>query len=1586
MGSLEVRVQARRPLRRRRFSSLPAASRTLATRAARWCVLVSILLLSAMPAGCAGDPPGSADGERDLPATGEAPAALGGTCVTVRRGQAGDVADAFLSGDSPGWAAGGEASMYTGLSGGGNENRGLVRFDLSLLPPGATVTSATGSLHVGWTATDGLIEAHRVLSPWDEATVRESTFGQAENFDPAIADTFSTGSGGPKTFDLTALAAGWVDGTIPNHGIVLTEALVAGHLIWTSEAGAVANRPGLLICYETCEPDCGPDLCAGVTCTAEDACHNVGVCDPATGLCTSPDAANGTPCDDGDACTQTDTCQAGACAGANPVACAASDPCHVAGTCDPATGLCTDPPATDGTACNDGNVCTTNDQCQAGACAGAGPATCDCVEIRRGGPGDIHDAWLSGDFPTWATGSEPGLSTGLSGGGNLHRSLLAADLAGTLPPGSVVTAATLTVVASYNESFTNVAVHRVTQPWSEATVTGASFGPDGIDPVPAATSPAGGAGPKQVDLTPLVAGWYDGSIPNHGVMLREPAPGAHLFWSSEAGAASRPSLTVCYSDACAAVVCTAPDPCQVPGVCDPATGACSAPTLAPNGTACDDADACTQTDTCQAGACAGSNPVVCADADQCQGAGTCDPATGLCSNPPVADGTPCNDGLGCAVLDTCQAGLCSPGVPVICDDGDACTADWCSDATGCNHIPLGTVVASVTPESGTTGVPLTLHGCGFGLVPGQVLVGGVETVIESWSEDTIVVTVLEGFAPGNYPVEVLPAAGGSATGSYTIVPWIKGKSQIQVPPGHPVTLAGDGFSDVLSVTVGGVPASWAGASWPSDLIFLLVPPGLAGGYHGIVVHTASGSSNSAGLFVRGSGHWIQDQLPTGRTNHSMVWTGSEVLTWGGPGLDRTGQRYSLRDTWMPMSQVGAPAGGYGHSGVWSGSHLLVWGGQGYAWGTNEGGRYDPVTDTWSPMSLAGAPSPRMLHTAVWTGTEMIVWGGQVQGGVTATGARYNPLTDVWTPVSTAGAPAARGRHTAVWTGTEMIVWGGLGSTWDYLSTGGRYNPATDTWVPLGGTPPEGREAHTAVWTGTEMVVWGGLLPNGFTATGARYHPATDTWTPTSTAGAPAARIRHAAAWTGRAMMIWGGSEVGGGTTGSGALYDPVTDTWQSTTHTNAPVSRVDVKMVWTGAEAIVWGGREGSSRPTRGGRYRPDLDLWVPIGMPSVPRDRLGASVLWTGFEVFVWGGSSSFAESTGALFVPSGSAWSSIGVDGRAVRAPPAHRGVDGHLGPHLGRQGDHDPGRWCHVHARRRHLVSRQRHLGSVAVVQCAQRSRGARGCLERLGDDRLGRPDRRRRLPQHRREAQPGDRRVDPSPDSERSRWPRSPARRLDRDRDDRMGRHRGRHERLRNGRPLRPCHECVDRDLRGRRPGGAPGAYGRLDGHPDDRMGRVRRWLSTPGHGGQLRPRHEHLGRPLHLRGTGAARHAWSGLDGNEDVDFRRRRHLRAEPRHGRALRSAHRYVDTPAGGLRAPAVLEPRSRLGGDRGVLLRWQSQRGTCGVPGTLPAVAGPRRASIQRPCPSAGPRASAGSRGWWRSGRGGRPLRALADAPARL
>ena len=330
--------------------------------------------------------------------------------------------------------------------------------------------------------------------------------------------------------------------------------------------------------------------------------------------------------------------------------------------------------------------------------------------------------------------------------------------------------------------------------------------------------------------------------------------------------------------------------------------------------------------------------------------------------------------------------------------------------------------------------------------------------------------------------------------------------------------------------------------------------------------------------------------PSARWIHTAVWTGSEMIVWGGSdqtsNYTNTGGRYSpATDSWTATSTTNAPSDRAYHIAVWTGSQMIVWGGLDQSFTpTNTGGRYNPSTNTWTATSTTNAPDPRYSHTAVWTGSEMIVWGGFIDGFIVNTGGRYNPSTDSWTATSTTGAPDRRFDHTAVWTDSEMIVWGGSNESVGQLFTGGRYNPAADSWTATNtADPPSRRQAHTAVWTGSEMIVWGGCsgIPcTNILDTGGRYNP-NNTWRATSTINAPTARYSHTAVWTGSEMIVWGG----GGIVDTGGRYNPATDSWTATSTTNAPSARYSHTAVWTDSEMIVWGGNEGSHLTNTGGRY-----------------------------------------------------------------------------------------------------------------------------------------------------------------------------------------------------------------------------------------------------------------------------------------------------------------------------------------------------------------------------------------------------------------
>ena len=483
--------------------------------------------------------------------------------------------------------------------------------------------------------------------------------------------------------------------------------------------------------------------------------------------------------------------------------------------------------------------------------------------------------------------------------------------------------------------------------------------------------------------------------------------------------------------------------------------------------------------------------------------------------------------------------------------------------------------------------------------------------------------------------------------------------------------------------------------------------------------------NTGGRYNPSTNTWVSTttvNAPQIRYLHTAIWTGSRMIVWGGNAGDdyyntlNTGGRYDpSTNTWAAISSVNAPEGRWFHRAVWTGSEMIVWGGNtGFSRFFNTGGKYNPSTNSWSPTSITNAPARRDSHSAIWTGSEMVVWGGFVGSGNTRTGGRYNPGTNSWTPTSVSNAPSARETHPAIWTGTEMIVWGGgNGDAFWGLSTGGRYNPTTNSWATTNGNAPSARSGHTAVWTGTEMVVWGGaetsfgvitigtntgrrfspstdmwvatsqnnappprtnhtaiwtgtkvIVWGGYFRdvngehllnTGGRYDAATNSWTPTSTSNAPVGRDRHTAVWTGNEMIVWGGSNtLGGSGLNTGARYNPNTNTWRASSVSNAPSARYYHTAVWSGSDMIVWGGTDYINYFNTGGKYNPISNRWTPTSVTNAPTRRQSHTAVWTGSDMIVWGGNfwdgTQHYLNTGSRYNPATNSWVATG----AANAPP--------------------------------------------------------------------------------------------------------------------------------------------------------------------------------------------------------------------------------------------------------------------------------------------------------------------------------------------
>ncbi|MFO1500858.1 MAG: hypothetical protein U1G07_21135 [Verrucomicrobiota bacterium] len=345
--------------------------------------------------------------------------------------------------------------------------------------------------------------------------------------------------------------------------------------------------------------------------------------------------------------------------------------------------------------------------------------------------------------------------------------------------------------------------------------------------------------------------------------------------------------------------------------------------------------------------------------------------------------------------------------------------------------------------------------------------------------------------------------------------------------------------------------------------------------------------------------------PTGRSGHTAIWTGSEFIIWGGSrsliaqilepiGSDllNTGGRFDPKTgRWVPLSTVDAPTARVNHEGIWTGTDMIIWGGQGISAQSrsavdvrflNTGARYNPQTDKWTAMDTNAAPAARTDFTLTWTGSAAVIFGGRGSatglrpGGWLNSGASYDPANDSWSSIRIEGAPAPRHLHTAVWTGHEMLVWGGEGSILQrtngpslLLNTGARYDPIANTWSSLStNNAPSGRTSHLAVWTGSRMIIWGGESMSY--RNGALYDPNLNRWAPLSSNLAPPASSGQAAVWTGEEMIVWGNENL----SLLGGRYNPTTDAWAQITQVGAPPGRTAHQAAWTGTEMLIFGGRD----------------------------------------------------------------------------------------------------------------------------------------------------------------------------------------------------------------------------------------------------------------------------------------------------------------------------------------------------------------------------------------------------------------------------
>lgn len=194
--------------------------------------------------------------------------------------------------------------------------------------------------------------------------------------------------------------------------------------------------------------------------------------------------------------------------------------------------------------------------------------------------------------------------------------------------------------------------------------------------------------------------------------------------------------------------------------------------------------------------------------------------------------------------------------------------------------------------------------------------------------------------------------------------------------------------------------------------------------------------------------------PAVRAGDVRVWTGTQLFVWGG-NEGRTGDPPHENDGWildartqawsaLPPSPL-SPRSWAG--GVWTGAEVIVWGGAQGSWPgerqVDDGAAYDPESETW--RLLPPAPIATNAPTvSVWTGSEALFW-GSYSLEVPGTGVAYSPSTDSWRQIPDPDVPMTESVSHA-WTGSEVVVVGGNGRK--RYANAAAFDPSANTWRTL----------------------------------------------------------------------------------------------------------------------------------------------------------------------------------------------------------------------------------------------------------------------------------------------------------------------------------------------------------------------------------------------------------------------------------------------------------------------------------------------------------------------------------------------------------
>lgn len=613
-------------------------------------------------------------------------------------------ADAMLSNPPMGHNFGGMPILRVG-----GKDESILRFDLGSVPANAAVERAALNLYVS-SGDVSQVNAHRITVAWAEDTATYASFNQ--QFDKQLLGGFKTvTSNNQKSIDLSDLVRSWMSGGAPNYGVLLESASSKKTIFVSREGGTLEQKPHLEVCFTVpddnhCEPD---------------PCENGGTCENNNNsyTCQCPAGYDGDRCEH-----QIDNC--------------ASNPCQNGATCDSHVGgyVCTCAAGYTGSNCE-----TLIDNCAPNPCQNGGVCdngvnsyTCQC-------PPGFDGTNCEHQIDNCA-------SNPCQNGGTCN---------------NLVNAYSCSCEPGFTGDNCEVNVNDCA---GDPCHNGGTC-IDGVNSYSCTCAPDWTGATCDVNIDACEQRpCLNGGTCSDGI-------GLDLYSCECAAGFTGDNCEIDIND-CAGNPCENGGAC-VDGVasytcqCTPGYTGTNCETFgcatALDGTPCDDSNACTTADTCQAGTCVGASPVQCAAApDQCHQDGVCDPATGACSNPLEADGTACSDSNACTDGDTCQAGACVSGALAqcegTCDPGTGvCTPDG-------PPIVLTNIVVGQNLEA-TTGVTLGSPAPSAGL-----------TVTVTSGDPQRVLLSTDPTAPGSSSVTVTFAPGATISDTALYVQALDGAGSV----------------------------------------------------------------------------------------------------------------------------------------------------------------------------------------------------------------------------------------------------------------------------------------------------------------------------------------------------------------------------------------------------------------------------------------------------------------------------------------------------------------------------------------------------------------------------------------------------------------------------------------------------------------------------------------------------------------------------------------------------------------------------------------------------------------------------------------